>query len=131
MAQEVTIQADRLYLGVGAHFVHVNPEGSDWAGTRGCADPKLVSSFLRAPRQEMFLVEGTLWSRATSGEVAAARDLWGGVCVCERLALVDADVSTDEVDPWIDRVASGLALVLIPVAALSFVVGVWVLAVQR
>ena len=131
MSHTHIVQTDRIYLGHGTDFVHVNPDGEDWAGTRGCADPQLVTSYLRAPRQATFIVDGALWGRVTPREATAAQDLWGGVCRCERAAQVDTDVSVDEVDPWIERVAESLCLVVLPVCVIAFIAGIWVLAVQR
>lgn len=84
MSQTPIVQTDRLYLGHGTNFVHVNPTAETWAGARGCADNPLVSSYLKAPHQREFVIDGNTWTPATPSQVAAARDLWGGVCRCER-----------------------------------------------
>lgn len=122
MSQTTIVQTDRLYLGYGTNFVHVNPGAEDFAGTRGCADPKLTSSFMRAPRQSIYTVDGQNWGRATGGEIAAARDLWGGVCRCERVEAQPSTIPGQVVEvpdrmAWWERAAAALGGALIVVCA--------------
>lgn len=129
MSQTPIVQTDRLYLGHGTEFVHVNPGGSNWASARGCGDAPLVSSWLNARHQSSFSINGEQWTPATTGEIAAARDLWGGVCRCERLTAAPTgpqptvDVTVEQRMPLWERAAVALGGVLIVVCSVLMIWG--------
>lgn len=136
MSQTPIVQTDRLYLGHGTNFVHVNPGAETWAAVRGCADAPLVSSFIRARRQSAFVVDGVEWTPATPGQIKAARDLWGGVCRCERAEASPTTMPVQVVEvpdgmAWWERAAAALGAVFIVVCTVMFIWGGFVLGGVR
>jgi hypothetical protein len=128
VSQTNIVQTDRLYLGEGTNFVHVNPGAKTWAGARGCADNPLVTSFLNARHQREFVIDGAKWTAATPDQEKAARDLWGGVCRCERAEAQPSTLPFPTVEvpvrmAWWERAAAALGAVFIVVCTVLMIWG--------